>query len=65
MSEKTCAEFMAAWKSEYENCHTCRYWDRDELTCINPEELARRKKVQEIADLEKMAKRNKPVAGPL
>lgn len=62
---ETCLEFMAAWKSEYENCHTCKHWDRDELTCLNKKELERREKARALGDLEKQMKRNRPVKGPL
>lgn len=57
----TCLQFMAAWKSRYINCHTCRFWDRDELTCVNPEEIERREKVQALEEMERLMKRNKAV----
>ncbi len=61
MSEKSCTQFMAAWDSKHKYCCTCKYWDVDELTCLNPTEVAKRKKAREIADLEKQMKTNKAV----
>ncbi len=58
---ESCAQFMAAWESDYENCHTCRYWDRDELTCLNKEELARREKAKKLNEMDKLMRRSKAV----
>lgn len=61
----SCAAFIAAYKSSYINCFTCRYWDHEELTCINPEEIARRRGDRELEEIEKLLRKNKPVRGPL
>ena len=61
-----CAEFMAAWDStSWINCTTCKYWDWDELTCLNKDELAKREKARALDDLEKLMRQNKSVVGPL
>jgi hypothetical protein len=56
---------MPAWESSYINCHTCHYWDRDELTCVNKAEMERRKELLKIEELEKQMRRNKSIIGPL
>jgi len=61
----SCAAFMAAYKSSYINCFTCKYWDHEELTCINPEEIAKRRGNREFKEIEKLLRKNKPVRGPL
>lgn len=58
---KSCKAFMAAWKSEYENCFTCIKWNRDDLVCMDPEEVARRKKAQERATMDKLMRQSKAV----
>lgn len=66
MSEnKSCAEFMALYASDYVNCFTCRFWDREDFVCNEPSELAKRNKVKELDSLDKQMKRNKSVIGPL
>ena len=61
--DKTCLEFVKAWDSEYINCHTCRYWDREELTCIDKEEIAARNKVRAFDAIEKLMVTSRTVVG--
>lgn len=61
----TCLQFMAEWKSEYENCHNCIKWNRDDLVCMDPKEVARRRRASELSQIDKMVRKNKAVKGPL
>jgi len=57
--EESCSKFVAAYRSNYVNCYTCRY--RDECLVDSIEY----KRDREFAEFERMLKENKPVEGPL
>ena len=60
----TCKDFMAAWKSEYENCHTCHFWDREDLVCAEPSELAKRNKEREFDEMDLLMRQSVSVYIP-
>ena len=61
----TCLQFMAAWESKYENCCTCIKWNRDDLVCMDPAEVVKRRRESELRVINKMIRGNKPIRGPL
>lgn len=61
----TCAEFMAAWKSEYKYCLNCIRWDSEDLVCMDTAEVARRRKIREFDFIDKSMRSNKPIDGDL
>ena len=61
----TCAQFMAAWASEYKYCCNCIKWNRDDLVCMDAAEVARRSKARETDSIDRTMRSNRPIAGPL
>ena len=61
---KSCKAFIAAYKSPYVNCATCKYWDSEDFVCAEPSELAKRNKANEFDEMDKLMRQSKAVYIP-
>lgn len=62
MSEnKSCHDYIRPHATEHVNCFTCRWWHRQDFVCLNPDEMAKRRKENECDYADRMMRENKGV----
>lgn len=62
MSEnKSCQDFIAAYKSKIVTCFSCHWWNMDDFVCLNPDEVKKRKKANEFDEMDKLMRDSKAV----